>query len=148
MAQTKSQRIQTFFRSVGDDIKLYHQLLPLLKKQQTLYLAFNGPELSENIRQQVPILNQLSQSAQQRAQCMESLGLPASEQGVQSLLKVLPTTLRNQATRQWQSLHQLVDECQQCNQNNGKSSAAFHEMLSQLVSPGQHTYQEQTFPSA
>lgn len=145
MAQTKSQQIQTFLRTIGNDIKLYRQLLPLLQTQRSLYIKFDSASLTANVQQQMPILNQLHQSAQLRTQCMKNLGLSNSDHGVQALLKVLPNPLRTQATQQWQQLHLLVEQCQHYNQMNGRSSATFHEMLAQIVQPEQHTYQEHIY---
>ncbi|EVU17577.1 lfgN domain protein [Vibrio parahaemolyticus V-223/04] len=39
----------------------------------------------------------------------------------------------------------LIKQCQQYNQSNGQSSAAFHELVSQLKQPVQHTYEDKSF---
>ncbi|UUM32283.1 flagellar protein FlgN [Vibrio japonicus] len=145
MATSRSQLIQTFVRTIARDIKLYQQLLPLLQNQKSLYLQFDGQALSDNIQQQMPILNQLSDSAKERHSCLQQLGLSTNEHSVNKLMSVLPKHLTPQLRQQWSTLKNLIKQCQQLNQSNGQSSAAFHELLNQVKNPVQHTYEERTF---
>lgn len=143
MATSRSQLIQSFVRTIAHDIKLYQQLLPLLQQQKSLYLQFDGQALSDNIQQQTPLLSQLSRSANERSTCLKQLGLSADEQSVHRLMSVLPRRLTPQLRQQWSTLKSLVTQCHQLNMSNGQSSAAFHELLSQVKHPVQHTYDEQ-----
>ncbi|PFG57710.1 flagella synthesis protein FlgN [Vibrio sp. ES.051] len=145
MASAVSQRIQHFVRSIPEDIKLYRQLLPLLQQQKSLYLMFDGETLNNNIQQQTPILNKLSRSATERSQCMRELGLTPNDTSVKRIFNALPAQIAKQAREQWALLETLVSQCQQYNQSNGQSSAAFHELISQLKQPVQHTYEDKSF---
>ncbi|EJA7340920.1 TPA: flagellar protein FlgN [Vibrio parahaemolyticus] len=145
MASAASQRIQYFVRSISEDIKLYQQLLTLLQQQKALYLKFDGEALNTNVQQQTPILNKLSRSSNERSQCMRELGLPCSDSSVARIFNALPAKIGAQARKQWTLLETLIKQCQQYNQSNGQSSAAFHELVSQLKQPVQHTYEDKSF---
>ncbi len=145
MASAVSQRIQQFVRSIYEDIKLYQQLLPLLQQQKVLYLKFDGEALNDNVQKQMPILNKLSRSANDRSQCMRALGLACNDASVKRIFNALPAQIGMQARKQWALLETLVSQCQQYNQSNGHSSAAFHELVSQLKQPVQHTYEDKSF---
>ncbi len=145
MASAVSQRIQQFVRSISEDIKLYQQLLPLLQQQKVLYLKFDGEALNDNVQKQMPILNKLSRSANDRSQCMRALGLACNDASVKRIFNALPAQIGMQARKQWALLEMLVSQCQQYNQSNGHSSAAFHELVSQLKQPVQHTYEDKSF---
>ncbi|MDW2272719.1 MULTISPECIES: flagellar export chaperone FlgN [unclassified Vibrio] len=145
MASAVSQRIQQFVRSISEDIKLYQQLLPLLQQQKVLYLKFDGEALNDNVQKQMPILNKLSRSANDRSQCMRALGLTCNDASVKRIFNALPAQIGMQARKQWALLETLVSQCQQYNQSNGHSSAAFHELVSQLKQPVQHTYEDKSF---
>lgn len=112
---------------------------------KALYLKFDGEALNENIQKQMPILNQLGRSASERSQLMRKLGLPCNETGVNRIFNALPAKIATQARKQWTLLGSLVKQCQQDNQSNGQSSAAFQELVSQLKQPVQHTYEERSF---
>ncbi|MDW3166953.1 flagellar export chaperone FlgN [Vibrio sp. Y184] len=145
MASAVSQRIQQFVRSISEDIKLYQQLLPLLQQQKVLYLKFDGEALNDNVQKQMPILNKLSRSANDRSQCIRALGLACNDASVKRIFNALPAQIGMQARKQWALLETLVSQCQQYNQSNGHSSAAFHELVSQLKQPVQHTYEDKSF---
>ncbi|WP_428775215.1 flagellar protein FlgN [Vibrio sp.] len=140
MAISKTQSIQNFIRTIGQDIQHYRRLVPLLEQQQKLYLQFDGRALSDNLRRQTPLLQQMQQTASQRSSSLRQIGLAADEKGVQRLLNALPTPLKNQVANQWRELQRLVSRCQQLNQQNGHSSANFHEMLVNLTQRDVDTY--------
>lgn len=126
-----------------------HQTLPAIawadSTAKALYLKFDGEALSENIQKQMPILNQLGRSVSERSQLMRKLGLPCNETSVNRIFNALPAKIGTQARKQWTLLESLVKQCQQDNQSNGQSSAAFQELVSQLKQPVQHTYEERSF---
>lgn len=143
MASEKQKLIQGFIQSIGQDIKLYQQLMALQQQQNALYLTFDAAALSTNVDQQTPLLGQLNRNAQKRSQCMQRLGLPANEQGVSKVFSVLPEKLSVPVKKQWRQLESLITECQQYNQKNGQRSASFHELMSQITNSARDTYEDQ-----
>lgn len=141
MALNRGQLIQSFLYTISEDVRLYRQLQQLLQQQKSLYIQFDGETLGNNIRQQVPLLNQLNRNATQRSQCLQRLGLQNDPQGVERLFALLPGHLQQRATKQWLALNNLVEQCQLLNQSNGQSSANFQELLGNLTDPSP-TYQE------
>ena len=142
---TASQYIQQFVRSISEDIQRYQQLLVLIQQQKALYLQFDGELLNDNIQKQMPILNQIAHSTQERSQLMRSLGVLNDQSGVNRIFNALPSKVSVPARKQWALLESLVLQCQQSSQKNGQSSAAFQELLNQIQQPAQHTYEESSF---
>lgn len=142
MATDTSRVIQTFLRTVGEDIRLYRQLAPLLKAQKSLYLTFDANRLDDNIAEQKPLLEKLEHHANVRSHAMQTLGLTRDKKGVETLFNALPKQLSAQVNQQWQVLQSLIAQCQQYNHDNGVSSATFHELITQLKQPASHTYAE------
>ncbi|MEI8632611.1 hypothetical protein P4S72_12765 [Vibrio sp. PP-XX7] len=66
---------------------------------------------------------------------MQHLALPNNEQGVNRLFRCFTPPLRSKVQQQWNILNILIHQCQSLNQDNGQSSALFHELLSQLTQP-------------
>ncbi|WP_439145950.1 flagellar export chaperone FlgN [Vibrio sp.] len=142
MATAASQHIQQVLHSVTEDIKLYQQLLVLIQQQKGLYLQFDSKVLDENIQKQKPILNQLARTSSERSQWMRALGLSCNNASMQRIFNALPTKMSIQVRKQWALLESLVKQCQQDNQSNAQSSAAFQELITQIKQPLQHTYEE------
>ncbi|MBN3495034.1 MULTISPECIES: flagellar protein FlgN [Vibrio] len=143
MASETSRMIQRFLTSIGEDIKSYRQLAKLLQEQKSLYLCFDAAKLNQNLAQQKPLLNKLGQHAKERSQTMTALRLTRDQGGMNKLFSALPTSLSNKVHSQWRELESLVKHCQALNQENGQSSASFHELMCHITQPRQHTYEEQ-----
>lgn len=142
MASEASRHIQSFIRTIGEDIALYRKLAQLLSAQPSLYLAFDAHDLQQNIDAQKPLLTKLNGNATLRSQIMKKLGLPATQGGTEKLFKALPQPLGKKVVQQWQLLGSLIAHCQQLNQSNGSSCADFHELVGTLNQPIQYTYAE------
>ncbi|MDD1781847.1 flagellar protein FlgN [Enterovibrio sp. ZSDZ35] len=142
MASNASQLIQLFLQTIGRDIRHYQQLLELLKHQRVLYMTFDAEALTRNIADQQPLISQLAKSAQERQDCLNKLGVGCSRSGVARLMKALPPSLGPQAKKQWETLQRLVECCQQYNNENGQTTATFHEMIAGVLQPTSDTYQE------
>lgn len=142
MKSKVTELVQQFIQTIGKDIALYQKLLPLLKSQKEIYLTFDAGQLTKNIDQQKPLLEQLNSNSVLRTDIMKQLGLPANNQGAIKLLNVLPGDLSVKAKQLWQVLNSLVMQCQEYNHDNGASCASFHELISQIQAPEQHTYSE------
>ncbi len=105
-------------------------------------MKFDGEALSNNIHHQLPVLKQLGSNASKRSQTLMQLKLPCSEAGAKKLIRALPAKLSSTIANQWQILETLIKECQKYNHDNGQSSAAFHELLAELIGQERHCYGE------
>ncbi|USD31743.1 MULTISPECIES: flagellar protein FlgN [Vibrio] len=143
MASETSRVIQRFLTSIGDDIKSYRQLATLLQEQKSLYLSFDAAKLNQNLAEQKSLLKKLDQHASERSQAMKALRLTSDQAGISKLFSVLPPSLSNKVHAQWRELESLVKHCHALNQENGQSSASFHELMSHITQPSQDTYEEQ-----
>ncbi|KLN66184.1 flagellar protein FlgN [Vibrio sp. VPAP30] len=142
MTSEASRLVQNFVRSVGEDIALYRKLAPLLQDQRMLYLTFDAEKLNQNINTQKPLIEKLNANAKMRSQVMDKLGLPLEQSSIEKIFNALPQSIAHKVRHQWQTLASLIEQCQQLNSDNGASSAAFHELISSLKEPSQHTYTE------
>ncbi|PKF51208.1 flagellar protein FlgN [Enterovibrio nigricans] len=142
MALNASQLIQHFLQTIGRDIRLYQQLLELLKHQRVLYVTFDAEALKRNIADQQPLISELAASAKERHDCLNKLGVGGSRLGVTRLMNALPPALGQQAKNQWETLQRLVEHCQHYNNENGQTTATFHEMIASVIEPASDTYQE------
>lgn len=143
MASETSRMIQRFLTSIGDDIKSYRQLATLLQEQKSLYLSFDATKLNQNLAEQKPLLRKLDLHASERSQTMKALRLTSDQAGISKLFSVLPPSLSGKVHAQWRELESLVKQCHALNQENGHSSASFHELMCHVTQPSQHTYEEQ-----
>jgi len=140
MASEASRLVQGFVRSIGEDIALYRKLAPLLQSQTALYLTFEADKLNQNIDAQKPLIEKLSANSKLRSQVLNKLGLPPEQSSTDKIINALPQSMAHKVRHQWQTLASLVEQCQQLNNDNGVSSASFHELISSLKEPSQHTY--------
>ncbi|WP_341662433.1 flagellar protein FlgN [Vibrio sp.] len=143
MSSKTSHLIQSFFNTLVQDIKSYQKLETLLKQQKSLYLHFDADKLERNTAQQQPLLTLLRQHAHQRSQIMATFQLPTDKQGVERFFSALPPTAAEKLQALWLELETLIKRCQVLNQENGQTSASFHELVASLTNPQQHTYTEQ-----
>ncbi|PQJ62083.1 flagellar protein FlgN [Photobacterium angustum] len=128
----KQQMITVLIKDIQCDIVDYRQLYKLMLKQHQCYLKFDGVLLSQLTEQQLPLLSQLTQRSQQRAQQLHNLGLPINNQSMNKLIYALPNAIQNKLQQQWQTLETLVKQCHDLNQRNGILSANFSEILNQV----------------
>ncbi|MDN3609434.1 flagellar protein FlgN [Vibrio ostreicida] len=135
-----SRLIKQYVKTIGQDIRLYQQLTPLLREQKQLYLTLDATRLSANLEQQKPLLNQLIAHAEERRQTMITLALPVEKRGVDKLISLLPPAISKQVSAQCRMLQGMIEQCQKLNQDNGQTSANFHELMVQITQPNQHTY--------
>ncbi|MBU2898661.1 flagellar export chaperone FlgN [Vibrio hepatarius] len=142
MTTKNSYLIQSFFNTLVRDFKAYQKLEVLLKQQKLLYLSFDAEKLEQNLTLQQSLLSQLQQHAQKRSQIMVSLQLSADKTGIERFFSALPSAAGKKVRCQWQHLENMVKRCQTLNQENGQTSANFHELMVSVTSAEQHTYQE------
>ncbi|WKE66525.1 flagellar protein FlgN [Gallaecimonas kandeliae] len=118
------------------DIRRCDELQKLLRHQQHL-LARTDSDGLEHLNQALqPALDQLGQSARQRSQLLERLGLDGNEHGMTKLLEKLPEKLARELSPLWQALVQRLGQCKALNERNGSLLAGQQEVLKDVM--GQH----------
>ncbi|GLT16395.1 protein LfgN [Vibrio zhanjiangensis] len=142
MSSKTSHLIQSFVNTLVQDIQSYQKLETLLKQQKPLYFTFEVDKLEHNIARQQPLLHQLQQHAHHRSQIMARLKLSADHIGIERLFSALPPPAGEKIRHLWSQLEKLVKCCQALNQENGQTTANFHELVSSLNCSEQHTYTE------
>lgn len=133
----RAETVRAIARSLQQDLEHYPQLFKLLQQQQQLMLARNSAALSELNQRLEQIYPPLKQRAAQRQQWLQALGLSGDPQGFEQLLQLLPPASREKLANSYQKLKQLMQDCQQQNEYNGKLLVKQQQLLNSLLNPQQ-----------
>ena len=112
---------------------LYQKLQKLLLSQQKFFVEFKSQELQENAKTQIKVLNDLSKLRENRAKLLTSLKLDNSNDGIRCLFKFYPQSLQEKIETLWSAICQLNKISKKLNLQNGKLSAHYHEILSDIL---------------
>lgn len=116
---------------IAQDTHSSEQLKALLIQERQLLEARNHDPLPSLIEQKDHLLDRLSQSARQRQQLLQQLGLKTDADSWQELLKAhkaLSPLLAN-----WLQLRELFQECKTLNEVNGRMIARSRQTLGKLL---------------
>ncbi len=116
---------------IAQDTHTSAQLKELLLQERALLEAREHDPLPGLIEQKDQLLDRLSQSARQRQQLLQSLGLNPDNQSWEDLLKshkALSPLLDD-----WHCLQTLFTECQTLNEVNGRMIARSRQTLGKLL---------------
>lgn len=117
---------------IAQDTQSATALKTLLLRERELLERREHDELPSIIEKKDLLLNAIAQSAMQRKNTLNALGLRADSRGWQELLST-----QNQlavAKSPWQQLQSLFEECQELNEINGKMISRSKQTLSKLLS--------------
>ncbi|MGX5220068.1 flagella synthesis protein FlgN [Pseudomonas segetis] len=118
----------------NDDIGISEQLLELIDSEHQALGERDLDSLQQILNAKQPLLSQLGQHAQNRAQLLQSLQLSADLEGLQALAASSP--LGAELLKQSSRLTQLLERCQTGNLRNGRlirsSQTSTRSMLSIL----------------
>ncbi|MDR7089396.1 MULTISPECIES: flagellar protein FlgN [Cellvibrio] len=116
---------------ITQDSAAISQLKHLLAQERILLEQRKQDELPQIIEQKAILVEQLNNSAKQRQQILNTLGLPANANGWDLFLQ------RNAATLplcdEWKILVSEFEDCQKMNDINGKMIARSQQTLSHLL---------------
>jgi len=108
----------TLLQLIEDDIAPMQELRDLLNQEAIALHGRDMPLLEQILARKQSLIILLEQHGQRRSQLLASLGLSADRSGVQAVAAQSP---RGEALLQrLDMLSQLMDECQQVNQANGR----------------------------
>ncbi|MCL1038738.1 flagellar protein FlgN [Shewanella submarina] len=137
----KKELLQALIRGIRRDLADYARLQELLTAQRQLMLGRDNDGLVEHNRVQDQLVAQLAQSASQRSQLLQRIGVTADAAGVEKLLKAMPASVAGQVQTMWQRLMALGAECQAANEQNGRLLVRQQELIRDLLqqSPSSQT---------
>jgi flagella synthesis protein FlgN len=116
---------------IAQDTIAIHQLKALLVHERSLLEKRQHEELPDIITQKDQLLDTLAQSAKQRQQLLQNMGLKTDAQTWQDLLSAHAALVP--LREPWQTLTQEFAECQRLNDINGKMIARSKQTLVNLL---------------
>lgn len=116
---------------IAQDTHATRQLKTLLLQERELLEQRQHDTLPAIIEQKDQLLGSLTQSARQRHQLLQNLGLQPNSQGWDNLLAAQPALAPVRAS--WQTLAEEFAECQALNEINGKMIARSKQTLGALL---------------
>lgn len=116
---------------IAQDTNAIQQLKALLVRERSLLEKRQHEELPDIITQKDQLLDTLAQSAKQRQQLLQNLGLKTDVQTWQDLLSAHAALVNLRAP--WQTLTEEFAECQRLNDINGKMIARSKQTLGNLL---------------
>ncbi|MGI2258608.1 flagellar export chaperone FlgN [Shewanella sp. GXUN23E] len=129
----KKTLLQALIRGITQDVADYQQLQQLLASQRQLMLGRDNEALLEHNRHQDALVTRLSQSAEQRSQLLQAIGVSADGAGMDKLLRALPGAVALQVKDRWQQLLALGQSCQAANEQNGRLLVRQQELIRDLL---------------
>lgn len=128
-----AQSVKTLIQGMVADRQHYHALTQLLEAQREHILARQAVELDALNVQVMAHYQQLSQHSQQRYRLLSQLGIPASAEGMLSLIARLPAAHRASVSTLWQDLQQQAAHCLAANEYNGSLMTMQQEILANVL---------------
>ncbi len=127
------QALKVVISGLQQDTELLAQLGKLLQQQYVLMSTRQSEELQIVNQQAHQLLAQLQQNATQRQDAMQQLQLPLTEQGIKTLLAMLPEKIRIASQLLFDTVQQHTQMCQHLNQKNGELLAYQRGLMQKLL---------------
>jgi flagella synthesis protein FlgN len=131
MTQTALSQ-DTLLQHIGQDISACRNLLQLLEQERDALKARDLTALEDVIQNKSANLQHLEQSAKQRSIWVASQKQP--KDSVEDTWLALLRTCKPQVEQTWGELKDLLRECQEQNEINGKLLARNQQVFSRLLS--------------
>lgn len=127
------QALKAVITALQQDTELLTELSKILQQQYVLMSLRQSEQLEQLNLQAHQLLAQLQQNATQRQDAMQQLQLPLTEQGIQTLLSMLPEKVRTASKQLFDTVQQRTQICQQLNQKNGELLAYQRSLMQKLL---------------
>jgi len=127
------QALKAVITALQQDTELLTELSKILQQQYVLMSLRQSEQLEQLNLQAHQLLAQLQQNATQRQDAMQQLQLPLTEQGIQTLLAMLPEKVRTASKQLFDTVQQRTQICQQLNQKNGELLAYQRSLMQKLL---------------
>lgn len=127
------QALKAVITGLQQDTELLTELSKVLQQQYVLMSLRQSEQLEQLNQQAHQLLAQLQQNATQRQDAMQQLQLPLTDQGIQTLLAMLPEKVRTASKQLFDTVQQRTQICQQLNQKNGELLAYQRGLMQKLL---------------
>ncbi len=127
------QALKAVITGLQQDIELLTELSKVLQQQYVLMSLRQSEQLEQLNLQAHQLLAQLQKNATQRQEAMQQLQLPLTDQGIQTLLAMLPEKVRAASKQLFDTVQQRTQICQQLNQKNGELLAYQRSLMQKLL---------------
>jgi len=127
------QALKAVITALQQDTELLTELSKILQQQYVLMSLRQSEQLEQLNLQAHQLLAQLQQNATQRQDAMQQLQLPLTDQGIQTLLAMLPEKVRTASKQLFDTVQQRTQICQQLNQKNGELLAYQRSLMQKLL---------------
>lgn len=127
------QALKAVITALQQDTELLTELSKILQQQYVLMSLRQSEQLERLNLQAHQLLAQLQQNATQRQDAMQQLQLPLTDQGIQTLLAMLPEKVRTASKQLFDTVQQRTQICQQLNQKNGELLAYQRSLMQKLL---------------
>ncbi|UGS41833.1 flagellar protein FlgN [Pseudocitrobacter corydidari] len=128
-----AQSVKTLIQGMAADRQHYHALTELLEAQREHIIARRAVELDALNIQVMERYQQLSANSQQRYRLLHQLAIPATAEGMLSLISRLPASHRTSVSTLWQELQQQAAHCLSANEYNGSLMSMQQEILLNML---------------
>ena len=127
------QALKAVITALQQDTELLTELSKILQQQYVLMSLRQSEQLEQLNLQAHQLLAQLQKNATQRQEAMQQLQLPLTDQGIQTLLAMLPEKVRAASKQLFETVQQRTQICQQLNQKNGELLAYQRSLMQKLL---------------
>lgn len=132
-ANDKLQCVKTLLRNILTDTERYQQVLSLLEQQRITMIRRQSETLlalNDALRTQCQAL---VDSATERRNVLNALGLRADKSGIDTVCGWLPAAQRTLAQDNWRLLERLVKRCRDYNEKNGELLTRQYEFVQRFL---------------
>lgn len=129
----KEQLLQLAERDLQQDGADYLSLLGLMQALYQQLLERNCQQIDLLNEQIARLVGQVRARAERRSRILSAFGLGTGGEAVQRLFGIFPPGREEHLRQQWEQLNQLVLQCKQLNERNGKLLAMHNDILNQLL---------------
>ncbi|WP_312816185.1 flagellar protein FlgN [Atlantibacter subterraneus] len=129
----KLQRVKALLRNILADNDRYQQVLSLLEQQRITMIRRHSDELvtlNDALRAHCQAL---TDSATERRQLLQALGLSADKRGIDTVCGWLPAAQKTLAQESWKTLERLVKRCRDYNEKNGELLTRQYEFVQRFL---------------
>ncbi|WP_333797871.1 flagellar export chaperone FlgN [Rheinheimera sp.] len=127
------QALKVVIAGLQQDTELLAELGKVLQQQYILMSLRQSEQLEQLNQQAQQLLTKLQLNATERQNAMQQMQLPLSEQGIETLLAMLPEKVRNPSRQLFDKVQQHTQICQQLNQKNGELLAYQRGLMQKLL---------------